>query len=93
MIKSLPNDDNAVAFSPDGKRLASSISGDKTIKLWDAGLGAVLQTPESYSKHVETIAFSPDGKRLASASRDKTIKLWGAGSGAVLQTLKGHSER
>ncbi|KAF2185880.1 hypothetical protein K469DRAFT_157967 [Zopfia rhizophila CBS 207.26] len=81
---------NSVAFSPDGKILASA-SNDGTVKLWDAGTGAVLQTLEDHSRSVNAIAFSPDGKILASASYDETVKLWDAGTGAVLQTLEGHS--
>ncbi|KAF1812022.1 hypothetical protein P152DRAFT_376468, partial [Eremomyces bilateralis CBS 781.70] len=54
----------AVAFALDGKMLASA-SGDKAVKLWDAGLGALQQTLEGHSGPVEAVAFAPDGKTFA----------------------------
>ncbi|KAF1808535.1 WD40 repeat-like protein [Eremomyces bilateralis CBS 781.70] len=81
---------NAVAFSPDGKVIASG-SYDETVRLWDAGSGAALQTLDGHSNAVSAVAFSPDGKVIASGSHDRTVRLWDAGSGAALQTLDGHS--
>jgi WD40 repeat protein len=65
----------SVAFSPDGRLLASG-SGDNTIKLWDVASGSEVRTLTGHTKGVNSVAFSPDGRLLASGSGDGTIRLW-----------------
>ena len=76
-----------MAFSPDGKRLASA-SHYGPVKVWDAQTGQELLTLKGHTGVVNSVAFSPDGKRLASASEDHTVKVWDAQTGQVLLDLK-----
>ncbi|HEV3486494.1 MAG TPA: WD40 repeat domain-containing protein, partial [Vicinamibacterales bacterium] len=87
----------AVAFSPDGRRLA--VAGGPSgrfgeIKIWDvAGTEAkVLTTIRGHADTILAVAFAPDGVTLASASYDKLVKLWDAATGAERATLKEHSD-
>jgi WD40 repeat protein len=76
----------SVAFSPDGKNIATC-SYDRLVKLWDAASGKERHGLKDHSDAVYAVAFSPDGKLMASASADRAVKVWDVASGKRLYTL------
>ena len=81
---------HSVAFSPDGRRIASD-GWDHTVKVWNASSGQELLTLKGHTDSVSSVAFSPDGDRIASASLDRTLKLWDAKNSQEMFTLRGHT--
>ena len=70
-------DATGAAFSPDGRRVATS-SRDKTIKLWDMSTGQDVFTLRGHTAGVISLAFSPDGNLLVSGGVDNTARVWNA---------------
>src|SRR5262245_59504028 len=78
----------ALAFSPDGRTLASG-GQDQTIRLWNLATGEAREL-RGHDGSLTALAYSGDGKWLASAGRDGTVLLWHAATGRLLRRLEGH---
>jgi WD40 repeat protein len=72
-----------LAFSPDGKLLATASDYD-TIQLWDTTRQGTVAPLTTFTDPVGPLAFSPDGKLLATASHSGTIQLWDLDAGRLV---------
>ena len=83
---------NAVAWSPDGTRIASA-SDDQTVQVWIPSQSATETS--KYSGHtdvVNAVTWSPDGQHLASGSTDKTVRVWDLSSSRSPYIYRGHHD-
>ncbi|WP_197446574.1 WD40 repeat domain-containing serine/threonine protein kinase [Tautonia plasticadhaerens] len=95
------NEVTDVAYSPDGRLLASAtaqftglIDGETgVVVLWDPETGRKIRTLGGHTAGVNGVAFSPDGRWLASACDDGLVRIWDVlDPGRAVRTLPGHSD-
>ncbi|XP_011136686.1 notchless protein homolog 1 isoform X2 [Harpegnathos saltator] len=80
----------SVAFSPDGKHLASG-SGDTTVRFWDIYTQTPYHTCEGHRHWVLCISWSPCGSKVASACKNGLIYLWDPNTGKQMgKAMTGH---
>jgi WD40 repeat protein/serine/threonine protein kinase len=83
----------ALAFSPDGKTLASAAGfAESDIRLWDVATGKQIGQLEGNGSWVSSLVFSSDGKKLISSSADETIRTWDVANQKCLDVLRGHRQ-
>jgi WD40 repeat protein len=82
---------SALAFSPDGKVLATGVR-DQLIRLWAMDSGKELRHWECHREAITSLAFTPDGKMLASRGWDRTVRLWDVATGKPRHTWGGHQD-
>lgn len=80
----------SVAFSPDGKLLATGDTNG-AVHLWEVASGRELLTCKGHTNLVNSVTFSPSGEIVASGSYDQTVRLWDVSTGECLQVLNRHT--
>jgi eukaryotic-like serine/threonine-protein kinase len=82
----------ALAYSPDGRRLAGTGEDLEKIALWDAATHQQTGRLVGHTGPVYSVAFSPDGRRLVSASSDRTVRVWDVATEKCDAVLNGHTD-
>jgi WD40 repeat protein len=82
----------AVAWSPDGTRLASS-GLDGSVQVWHADDGTNICRYLGHFGGVNALAWSPDGTSIASGGDDQTVQVWNASTREPVWTYRYHSQR
>ncbi len=82
----------SLAWSPDGRYLASGANNDSVIHVWDVTNNIEAYTLRGHEGWIRNVIFSPDGKRLASGSTDLSVKIWDTASQRTIFTLTGHTD-
>ena len=95
-FRDIPLDVRDLAFSPDGRTIASVAGAYRgqnadEVQLWDSITGRQLATYHGHTSLVTAVAYFAGGRRLATASDDRTIKLWDTRTGENVFTLRGHT--
>lgn len=88
------NNATCVAFSPDGKLLATGGSnladGDNAVRIWEAATGQSVRVFHGHRGMITALAFHPNGRQITTVSRDQTVRFWQVDPETPPRQLEGH---
>lgn len=80
-----------VAFSPDGKYLASC-GADRLMRVFEVETGQLVNSFEGHTHHVLGVSWRADGRLLATSGADNVIKVWDFATGEQIRTIEGFNK-